>query len=630
MSPARRQLSRLARVRDRLGRRVFGDRIGAVLFLGCLCFVTLYWRGGLFITDNATLQAALPAVADGHLWIEPASGDYLSAPGANVRDGYVYGRNYGQLVASLPALWALQAITAVANLHVALVAVWHLLALAFAVQLGRVLGHRRTGALAGGVAVLASFTVNVGLAASFTTPSLSLLALQATAAVAAGLVAVFLYRLVARVRTRRAGLVAGAGATVAMPIGFWATVPKRHVFSALVCVAILYAFVRSRESDGPTVPGLGGLPAYRAGAYALVGFLTWIHAAEGLFVFLALVLVDVPTAPDNDARTLAVVGTVFVFSMLPFFLTNLLVSGELVRPPRTIGGGLVSSVDTAAAASSGSAGAGGGGGAGGDGLLSVVVGTVEGVVPLAPLFWLSGHVTHILSTGIEALSRFDVVTQVFLRSNPATIQQDPRFLGVNLAVLEAAPALGAVVATGIALVRSPVDRLRDRVRPVDALAVALVAVFVLVYISRLPVNTQITVRDFLPLYPLGAYLLVRGGAVGHVVDDHTPALVWSYAAGVLVGGQLFLVVVVLGQYAPAEATRLHALLGLALGCGVAVLAVASAIDDRLHVPTAICLGLAAAAGTVFLLLSGLHYFSFVGKYILPVAGVIGDLLGAAG
>ena len=614
---------------DRLGRVAFGDRVGFVLFLGSLCFVTLYWRTGLFITDNATLEATLGALAEGRVWIEPATGDYLSSPGTGVRDGFVYGRNYGQLVLSLPALWGLQALAAVTDLHVGLAAVWHLLALAFAVQVGRVVGPQREAAIGGSALVLASFLANVALASQFASVSLPLLALQATAAVAAGFVAVFLYRAVALKQTRRVGVLAGAGAAVAMPVGFWAVVPKRHAFTALACVALLYLFARSREDPGLAVPRIGTVPAYRAGAYAVVGLLTWIHAAEGLFVFLALVAVDVPTAPSNDARTLAAVGAVFVLSLFPTVVTNALVSGDPFRPPRTLYGAGLTVSDQGGTAPVQPGGT-GGSGTGDGGFLAVVAPLVDTAFAVVPIDWLLFQTTGLIRRGLAGLTQPTDVYRTFVHSSVEGIDQKARFLGVNLAMLEAAPVLGAVGAVVLNAAPSRARQLRQRVDATDVLALFLVVAFVLLFISRLPLNTVITVRYLLPLYPLGAYLLARSALVNHLIDGYLPAILWSYAGGVLIGGQVLFVVLAVGQYAVAEAARLHAALGLALGGVLAVSCVLAALDERFELPAALVLGLAGAAGTVFLLLSGVHYFSFAGEYVLPVVGAVSDALAAAG
>jgi hypothetical protein len=373
--------------------------------------------------------------------------------------------------------------------------------------------------------------------------------------------------------------------------------------------------------------------------------LTWDHAAAGLFVFLALVAVDVPTAPSNDPRDLAFVGVVFGIALLPMFLTNYLIAGDPFRPPRTLYGAGVEGPATPGAgggAGGGGAGGGGSGGAGSDGslwrwgplgVLSAVVSGAITAVGLDWFFyqlgWLIAQTRFLVEQGLAGLTRFDEVFRTFLHSNVEGIAEDARFLGVNLSVLESAPILGAMALAAVASVFERVRSLSARIHPPDVLAVLLVVAFVVLYNDRLPLNTTITVRYLLPIYPLGVYLLARSVPVGGLVADHIRSALWAYAAGVLVGGQLLLAYLFLGDFAVAEAARVHATLGFTIGLVVAGIALGTLVDDRFRQPTAIALGLAAAAGTVFLLLSGLHYFSFVGEYILPVAGAVSDVLSAA-
>lgn len=363
----------------RLGRTVFGDRRGLVLFLASVCFFGLYWRAGVTINDNYTLTHTLAALAEGRLWIEPATGEYIDAPGTFVHDGMVYGRNYGQLVVALPFLWAVEALDFVADLRVGLTALWHLAALSLVVQLSRFFfNSRRSILLVGSGAVLLSFVANLALVTQFVDGSWPLVALQLATMVAGGLLAVMVYRLVRLRHSPRLGLLTGGAAVLATPVGFWAVVPKRHVLTALVCVSILYTFARSREGAAAhQISWVGEVPIFRAAAYALVGFLAWVHAAEGIFVLLALVTVDIPTAPSNDRRTLAVLGVVLGLSLVPFFLTNYLIAGHPLEPPRMLLGG-----------SSGTGGSGGGNAGGGPvGLEEVLVVLVVVYSPPFGPYW---------------------------------------------------------------------------------------------------------------------------------------------------------------------------------------------------------------------------------------------------
>ncbi len=607
---------RAGRVRDRL----FGDRVGLALFLGVLCVGALWWRAGLFLTDNATLARTVEALSEGRLWVERAEGEFLQSPGAEVRDGRVYGRNYGQLVVSLPALALLRALEFLANLRTVLVAGWHLAALALASVVGTVFGRRRSVVAAAGPLVLGSFLLNLSLATRLPEPDVALVALQTTTLVVSGLVAVLLYRALALETSRRLAAIAGAATVLVLPVGFWATIPKRHVFSVLACVAVLFLFARSRQADPRPVFGVGPVPLFRAGAYAVVGFLTWVHAAEGLFVFLALAAVDLPTA-ENDRRGLAFVAGVFALSLLPVVVTNLLVAGSPVEPPRTVGGGGVT----------GTPGGGGGGGGGSSGLLD----TLEGTVAVGAVVWLLSEVVTLAVDSLAVLGEPERLYHTFVQSEGADLtgstenRGDLTFVATNLTVLEVAPVLGAAVTAFVSwlatLAREP-RRVSGRVDPTVVLACALAGAYLLVYLSRLPLFAQVTQRYLLPVYPLVLYALARSTVVRRLVDSLLDVLVWSYATVLLTGGPLFVLFVRAQSQTIAEAAQLNADLALLAAGGVVVTTAASAVSDRFDTAAAVAVGVAAAAGTTFLLVSGLYYFADTGQAVLPVVERLGDEL----
>ena len=89
--------------RGTIERAVFGDGYGTALFLGSVCFFMLYWRIGVFITDNNAIATTLLNVADGRLHLTAAPyGSGLESPGTYVSGDRVYGRNYGVVFAALP------------------------------------------------------------------------------------------------------------------------------------------------------------------------------------------------------------------------------------------------------------------------------------------------------------------------------------------------------------------------------------------------------------------------------------------------------------------------------------------------------------------------------------------------
>ena len=607
------------RAKTRIGRWLFGDRIGLALFLGAVCFAVLTWRAGLFITDTETVSRTLDAVSEGRLWIETVGeGPTFDGPGAEIRDSRVYGRNYGQVVASLPALWLLRALDAAADVRMGLVAGWHLAVLAFGVVVGELLGNRRVGALVTAPLVLVSFVLNAVLATRIRQPDLPLLALQVTALVAAGLGAVVVYRLLALQGDRRVAVVAGGATVAVLPVGFWAAVPKRHVFTVLAVVTVLFLFAASRRSTGRVLPVAGRVPLARAGAYAAVGLLSWVHAAEGLFVLLVLVAVDLPTAPRNSPRALAAVGAVFAVSMMPTLVTNLLVTGEVTRPPRTLGG----SVTTPAAGGSG-------GGSGNNGVLSTL-GDLPGVGPVG---WLVGTTLGVTADSVEVAGDPRRLVSVFVRSAGADLtggqpgSVDARFSGTNLAVLETAPVLALCAVTAgawLARLRNGFGRLR-RVDPTVVLAVGLGVAFVALYLSRLPLYAQLTQRYLLPLFPLALYVLARSELAGRLADAGA-LFSWSYVAGVLIGGQLFVVVVVVRNLPPGEGAQLNAAVSLVAATLVVATGGLSLWTRRADRLTAAVTGLACAAGTVLILVAHLRYFAGTGRAVLPVVEALSDQL----
>ena len=147
------------RWRRRLGRAIFGDRYGVVLFLGTLVVLATYWRVGVFITDSYAIANGLVNVADGHLAITEKTYSLTlgSQPGLWYADGAVYARNYAHIFLSLPALWVLDAFAALFDLRLVLAAAWSGLLLLLFDRLGRLLDHHTQFATAGAALGLLTF-----------------------------------------------------------------------------------------------------------------------------------------------------------------------------------------------------------------------------------------------------------------------------------------------------------------------------------------------------------------------------------------------------------------------------------------------------------------------------------------
>lgn len=607
---AARARTRGAHARDRLVAVVFGDRVGLALFLVALAVYALYWRVGFFITDNWTVANTLVAVADGHLYVERAHyGPTLASPGMHVVDGRLYGRNYGHVVAALPALWALRAVAAVADPRIALAAGWSLLLLGTATVAGRALDRERPAVLAGSVLAVVAFLANVAVATPLDPRWFALMALQVTTMVAAALVGVVCYRLLARMHARRVGLAAGVAVALSTPVGFWATVPKRHAVTALLTVCVLYSLYRAREA---------GSTRHRALAYVWVGLAAWVHAPEALVLLVALVPVDLATAEDDDPRTLAAVAAAFALSLVPFLATNWLVVGNPVEPPRlwtpydggeTTGGGIEAGDD-------GGLGSDRDGGPGDSG------GTAPSLP--APLVSVLGKfllLWHLLTEGfVVAAARPERLLSTFVRSGYIPgVAADDGGQAISLTVLESAPLVGTALATPLVAARRWSRSYLSTPRTAaDLFALVAGVLFTVVYLPRLPLHAQVTVRYLLPVFPLLAYAGARLPSVRRVVRERWRGVAWTYAATVLVGGQLLFAGFVLTDAALGEAMQAHALLGLGLALAVGAWAVAAATGRDHDRVGALVLGLAAGEGTVFVLLSGLYHFAYAGEFALPL------------
>jgi len=583
----------------------FGDRVGYTLFLGSLAFLVCTWRIGVFINDTNTVLNTLVAVERGHLYLETAHYGGLDAPGTHVVDGMVYGRNYGQVFLALPFLVALRAISSIVYPPIAIAAGWSLLLLALSRALGTRFGYPRTAAASGSLVAVLTFGAGVLTASPLATDRFPVVALQASTVVMTAFATVVVYRLASARTTRRAGVAAAVAYVVVLPTGFWASIPKRHALTTGLLLVSLYLLHRARETAHTGNDSL----RYRAGAYVPVGMTTWVHAPEGFLLLTAVGAADLLTARSNAPRELVAVAGVLFLSLVPFFLTNYFIAGNPIQPPRF-------TPPFEGAVTNATAGADGGGDGSGS-TASLAGGSILalGTSVLEPVGFLDRF-----SKGLCVLLKSpDRVVDTFLLSDG--FGSDDR----NMAILESAPVLGALVGAGVGIrrigFRQTLTRLwSDRPRTaVDAAVVVYASLSILLYIPSLPLHAQITVRYLLPLYPLALLAVVETAALRSVLADARRTLLWTYAGVVLVGSQLFLAGIVLLNVTHGGAVRIesHLALGIAALLAAWTLGYSLGADsDRSLRTGAVLLGLAAAAGTVFLLVSAWWYFPY-GPFALP-------------
>jgi hypothetical protein len=453
--------------------------------------------------------------------------------------------------------------------------------------------------------------------------------------------------------------------------------------TALFTVVTLYAFYRSRAAATVQTE-----TRFRALTYRVVGLCTWVHAAEALILFVALLPVDLATARTNRPRQLALVGVTFVVSLLPFLVTNYAITGNPAQPLR-----LVTDYASQPLAVDGGAGSGGTASGATDGqftgasdaspsssevsdaasqsdsssspwrrppappdsdtsILSGLAGVVSGVLAFSGKALVTAvdgvdYFQSRLASSVRVVTDVDRVSEVFLRSGYRPLQtgQDR---AVNLSVLESMPLLGAVVALPVVAVRVTRNRLLTRpdggspsvgsfqsvqslsaTRATDLFVLLYASTLVVFYLRSLPLHHMLTVRYLHPLYAVGVYALVRTPAVRRVLDDHWTTMWRSYLGTVVSGTVLYLGALALFDTVQGEAIQLYGVGAFLVGLLVALWAVGTDLlgdDSRTHCTGAVVLGVAAAAMTVYLLVSGLVLFSVEGTFALPMSRAVSDAL----
>ena len=611
---------RLAHVAATLTRVLFGGRPGLALFCGALALYVLTWRMEIFFNDIGLYPWMLDRMVDGHLSLGVPGELNQGYPGMHYRDGRVWGRGYGVVALALPVYWGLELLEPLVDLRWLVVVGFSVTVFATTALVGDLVGRRRRGLAAGaglgGLALAGN--------AWFYKPhiaELSTFAMQAATMLAGAVLVVAVYRLLALRHGRTVGALAGATVLLGTPVAFWATTPKRHTLSAMFIVLAVYAFAASRE--GERTPREAAL--LRGGAYACGGLLAWAHAPEGITLLGALALVDLPTAPRNDRRTLAVVGAIGGLSLVPFLVTNTLVSGTPLLPPHFLdpyhGESLAALTDGAGSATSAGSSA-GGAASSGSSASGGVVAAVEAVRPLAERalgMYVSGFVALVTEP--------QRVVRTFVRWGETEKDVVNMFFDgrTDLSVLESAPVLAALVALPVwrwaGRLRASERRLRDAVDPVDLFVLVFALLLVSLYINNLPVHVQGTVRYLHPVYPLAVYGIFRIPRVRSLLVERTRAAVLGYEAGVLLGTPLAFGALLFVDASKGEVVQPFGLASLAVAAVLAVALVAGRYDDRFEGVAAATFGVAVAMATVYLLLTAFVLFHY-GPSALPAVDAL--------
>lgn len=165
-------------------------------------------------------------------------------------------------------------------------------------------------------------------------------------------------------------------------------------------------------------------------------------------------------------------------------------------------------------------------------------------------------------------------------------------------------------------------------RVLDAYVLAIAVAFTLVFLPGLPSQAQLTQRYLFPLYLVGVVALVRFRPIRAVANRHLGTFAWTYAGGVLIGGQLLFVWLAGQSLGLGEAVQFHALLHLGLAVPLGCWALVSGTSDRWARLGAVLFGLTAAATTSFYLFQALAYHASrrVGSsQLLPIVRWLGEV-----
>ena len=615
----------VADLRVAVFRAVFGDRAGLTLALVTFFWVGLTWRLGFASNDQYTFANTVLAVADGQLHItQPRYGPSSGAtPGTYVVGDQVYGRNYGIVLPSTILYVVFRLIALIADVRILLTGLWSLTLVGIGGALGGRFDKPREGVVAGSLLAGLLFLLSLVVAEPLSSRWLPLIALQLTTAAATAITVVVSYRLVTRCYDRRLGVAAGVAVVVATPIGFWATLPKRHSVTAMLVICAMYTLYRSRAAATPT-----SARRFRSLTYAWPALLAWVHAPHGV--------VDLPTARSNTRFDLLSVGAAFGLAFVPFLVTNTLISGNPVLPPRFLpdySGDILSASAETAGGSSGTAS--GSGQAGGD-VAGSGSDSPSGIWSVFSVF-LDGNlaIVRILSQFVSsyaALTEPERLFRVFVHTGYLPTLRPSEDAAINLSVLASMPLLGALVAYPVLAGRRLIERERSLrsprqwspIRVVDAFSAVYVVLLLGLYFSSLPLHHMLTVRYLHTLYLIGIVWLVRLPLVRQSVANALRPLTTSYGSTVIVLVPAFLSAIVVGRLVLDESIQLYALFALLVATGAGLSGIVRSLTDGHRKTGSIALGVAAGVASVYLLLAGLALFPTTGEFLLPVARIVSE------
>jgi hypothetical protein len=320
---------------------IFPDRTAIVIFLLAFTLLLSFWQVGLLLNDEWITANQLTNLKHGSLTVDVIKygGDWgIYDMGGRPVGAYTHALP----IFALPVYYALAAIAYIINLRLFFIFVW-LFALSALIYYYS--GTKRTKYVLAILALL-FFATNLIL---YFFPALygfwsflhhplqfarwgEIAAINLLNIMAMCIVILIVYRLFKQIfNSERIGFLAALIALIGTSFPLWALTGKDHSVSLLFImlgIYFYYSYVQSNQAK------------YKYIAFAMVGLELWVRAEAAVPLFCALLLTELLFVYRNNtarAQLLNVTKIVLVIliSLLPFFINNYLIFGNIFFPAMT-------------------------------------------------------------------------------------------------------------------------------------------------------------------------------------------------------------------------------------------------------------------------------------------------------
>ena len=320
---------------------IFPDRTAIVIFLLAVTLLLSFWQVGTLLNDEWITANQLTNLKNGSLTVEVIKygGDWGIY---NMSGRPVGAYTHALPVFALPVYYALSAVDHIINLRLFFIIVW---LLAVSALIYYYSGTKRTKYVLAILALL-FFAANLLL---YFFPSLygfwsflhhplefarwgEIAAINIVNIVAMCIVILIIYRLFKHIfDSERIGFVAALIALIGTSFPLWALTGKDHSVSLLFIMLAIYFYYSYAESNQVK---------YKYLAFAMVGLELWVRAEAAVPLFCALFLTELLFIYRNNtarAQLLNVtkIVAVILISLIPFFINNYLLFGNIFLPTLT-------------------------------------------------------------------------------------------------------------------------------------------------------------------------------------------------------------------------------------------------------------------------------------------------------